>query len=142
MRCSGTPIPSRLLKEQGHREALAVCREVRPGLVSFRDFVLASVIGNTFDYGVKSHTVRDDFGAFFREEFARGLYIDDTDRILPLTPRVVYFSDNCGEIVFDRLLIEYLPQARIKGDPCRQGCTGAERCHHAGGSRARYRPVC
>ena len=104
----GNSDPFQALKEQGHREALVVCREVRPGLVNFRDFVLASVIGNTFDYGVKSHTVRDDFGEFFREEFARGLYIDDTDRILPLTRRVVYFSDNCGEIVFDRLLLEYL----------------------------------
>jgi len=104
----GDPDPFQVLKEQGHREALAVCREVRSNLVSFRDFVLASVIGNTFDYGVKSHTVREDFGAFFREEFVRGLCLDDTDRILPLTSRVVYFSDNCGEIVFDRLLLEYL----------------------------------
>ena len=40
--------------------------------------------------------------------FSKGLTIDDTDRILPLTKRVVYFTDNCGEIVFDRLLLEYL----------------------------------
>ena len=96
------------LKAQGNAEAIRVCREVRPGLSAFRDFVLASVIGNTFDYGVKGHTVTDDFSAFFRQEFEKGLALDDTARILPLTERVVYLSDNCGEIVFDRLLIQYL----------------------------------
>ncbi|MDD1701998.1 MAG: ARMT1-like domain-containing protein [Methanoregula sp.] len=104
----GNPDPFLALKEQGNDEALAVCREVRPGLSTFRDYVLAAVIGNTFDYGVKGHTVTSDFHTFFRQEFERGLVIDDTDRILELGSRVVYLSDNCGEIVFDRLLIEYL----------------------------------
>lgn len=103
-----TPDPFRDLKDKGNAEAIAVCREVRSGLSSFRDYVLASVIGNTFDYGVKGHTVTSNFSAFFRQEFAKGLAIDDTDRILPLTGRVVYLSDNCGEIVFDRLLIQFL----------------------------------
>jgi uncharacterized protein with ATP-grasp and redox domains len=66
------------------------------------------VIGNIFDYGVKGHTVEEDFLDFFRKEFASGLYIDDTDRILPLCIRVVYCTDNCGEIIFDRLLLEFL----------------------------------
>jgi uncharacterized protein with ATP-grasp and redox domains len=69
---------------------------------------MAAIIGNTYDYGVKSHTVREDFLAFFREAFSGGLAIDDTDRIREKTARVVYFTDNCGEIVFDRLLLEYL----------------------------------
>ncbi|HVP97181.1 damage-control phosphatase ARMT1 family protein [Methanoregula sp.] len=107
-RLLNTSDPFRELKITGNAEATRVCREVRTGLSTFRDYVLASVIGNTFDYGVKGHTVTDDFSAFFRQEFAKGLVIDDTDRILPLTSRVVYLSDNCGEIVFDRLLIQYL----------------------------------
>lgn len=104
----GTSDPFSLLKDQGNAEAIAVCKEVRQNLHTFRDYVLASVIGNTFDYGVKGHTVTSNFSAFFREEFDKGLMIDDTDRILPLASRVVYLSDNCGEIVFDRLLIQYL----------------------------------
>lgn len=104
----GTDDPFRGLKEESTRQALEVCRMVRPRLRSFRDHVLASVIGNTFDYGVKSHTVKDDFSQYFEEEFQSGLAIDDCDRILPLTSRVVYFTDNCGEIVFDRLLLEFL----------------------------------
>ena len=102
------PDPFRELKDQGNAESIAFCKEIRSSLVTFRDFVLASVIGNTFDYGVKGHTVTNNFAGFFREEFKKGLVIDDTDRILPQTSRVVYLSDNCGEIVFDRLLIQYL----------------------------------
>ncbi|WP_292369533.1 damage-control phosphatase ARMT1 family protein [Methanoregula sp. UBA64] len=100
--------PFRALKKQGNAEALSVCKEVRPTLKTFRDFVLASVIGNTFDYGVKGHTVTDNFSAFFKDEFVKGLAIDDTDRIFPLAKKVVYLSDNCGEIVLDRALIQYL----------------------------------
>ncbi len=104
----GNNDPFLALKEESTRQARAVCMQVRPRLTSFRDFVLASVIGNTFDYGVKSHTVQSDFSRYFDEEFKSGLAIDDCDRILSMISRVVYFTDNCGEIVFDRLLLEFL----------------------------------
>jgi len=104
----GNPDPFASLKALGNHLATEVCEEVRPGLLTFRDFILASVIGNTFDYGVKGHTVEENFSVFFRREFSQGLTIDDTDKIAPLCSRVVFLSDNCGEIVLDRLLIEYL----------------------------------
>jgi uncharacterized protein with ATP-grasp and redox domains len=102
--------PFRELKEQGNREALAVCRKVRGRLRSFRDFVLAAIIGNTYDYGVKGHTVTGDFLSYFEKEFPAGLAIDDTGEMEERLSRVVYLTDNCGEIVFDRLLVEYLHQ--------------------------------
>ena len=104
----GNGDPFRALKEQGNREALDVCRKVRGSLRSFRDFVLASVIGNTYDYGVKGHTVSGDFLSYFETEFSAGLAIDHTEEMGEMLERVVYFTDNCGEIVFDRLLIEHL----------------------------------
>ena len=102
------PDPFADLKERGNQQAIKVCKEIRDELSTFREYVLASVIGNTFDYGVKGHIVEENFSIFFHREFARGLTIDNTDKIAPLCSRVVYLSDNCGEIVFDRLLIEYL----------------------------------
>jgi hypothetical protein len=87
---------------------MAVCRQVRGGLVSFRYLVLAGVIGNTFDYAVKDHDVTGDFSRFFDEEFHKGLDVDDTARILERCSRVVFLTDNCGEIVFDRLLVGLL----------------------------------
>lgn len=104
----GNPDPFSDLKAEGNRQAMEVCRAVRNDLCSFRDFVLASIIGNTFDYGVKDHDVTTDFAPFFRQEFAAGLDVDDTDEILKRCSRVVYLTDNCGEIVFDRLLVGYL----------------------------------
>jgi len=104
----GSPDPFRTLKAAGNEQAMEVCRRVRGQLVSFHDLVLASVIGNTFDYAVKDHDVTGDFSRFFKEEFKKGLDADDTARILARSQRVVYLTDNCGEIVFDRLLVGFL----------------------------------
>lgn len=104
----GNPDPFRDLKKAGNEQAMAVCRQVRPDLRSFRDFALASVIGNTFDYAVKDHDVTADFARFFNTEFKKGLDVDDTARILERCNRVVLLTDNCGEIVFDRLLAGFL----------------------------------
>ena len=104
----GNPDPFAELKQQGNRQAMEVCKEIRGKLSTFREYVLASVIGNTFDYGVKGHIVEENFSDFFKREFAKGLTIDHSDKIAPLCSRVVYLSDNCGEIVLDYLLIEYL----------------------------------
>jgi uncharacterized protein with ATP-grasp and redox domains len=105
---SGNPDPFKTLKAEGNAQALAVCRHTGKHLVSFRDRVLASVIANIFDYGVKGHTVSSDFSAFFAQEFPQGLAIDHSDAIVRNADRVVYLTDNCGEIVFDRLVVETL----------------------------------
>ena len=102
---SGTRTPG---EGQSTEVVRAACRVVRPRLQNFRDFVIASIIGNTFDHGVKGHEIADDFLAFFEAEYAWGLAIDDCDRIERLLGHVVYITDNCGEIVLDRLLIEHL----------------------------------
>jgi hypothetical protein len=106
----GNQDPFRELKAAGNEQAGRVCRKVRGRLVTFRDVVLASVIGNTFDYAVKDHDVTTDFSRFFTHEFNKGLDVDDTGRILSLCSRVVYLTDNCGEIVFDRLLVGFLKE--------------------------------
>lgn len=86
----------------------AACGTVLPRLSTFRDFATAAIIGNTFDHGVKGHTIAEDFSAFFSVEFDRGLAIDDCDEIERLCRHVVYITDNCGELVLDRLLIGFL----------------------------------
>jgi hypothetical protein len=96
------------LKNESQAISLAVFREVSSRLCGFRELVTAAVIGNTFDYGVKGHEVTEDFLSFFNSGFSKGLSIDDTDKILSLCNDVVYFTDNCGEIVFDKYLISWL----------------------------------
>lgn len=104
----GDPDPYRSLKWGNNADAAAVSLAVRDELTTFRDLALASVIGNTLDYGSQAHTVTDNFVEFFRREFAAGLTVDDTAAMEPLTSRVVYLADNCGEIAFDALLADYL----------------------------------
>jgi hypothetical protein len=106
----GDPDPYRRIKETSTREAINACRAVRRTLSTFRDHALASVIANTFDYGVLSHRVTDDFRTFFDVEFRKGFLVDDTARMADLArdSGIVYFTDNAGEIIFDRLFIEYL----------------------------------
>jgi uncharacterized protein with ATP-grasp and redox domains len=107
----GSDDPYSELKQQNNADAIAAAEVVGTRLSTFRDYVCAAVLANTFDYGVQSHQVTDDFLAFFDEEFPKGLTIDETDAILPLCDRVVYLTDNCGEVVFDRFLIHYLKEA-------------------------------
>ncbi|HMA04424.1 MAG TPA: ARMT1-like domain-containing protein [Methanomicrobiales archaeon] len=104
----GDPDPYRRIKEESTREAARGCRAVRGFLTSFRDHALACAIANTFDYGVSSHRVTADFEAFFREEFRKGFLIDETGRMEEIAGEVVYFTDNAGEILFDRLFVGYL----------------------------------
>jgi uncharacterized protein with ATP-grasp and redox domains len=105
---SGTIDPYYLLKQQNNRDALAACRTVRNRLSGFRSLCTAAVIANTLDYGSLAHRPADDFGRYFNEQFNKGLFFDDTQAIERLCQRVVYLTDNCGEIVFDRLVLTHL----------------------------------
>ena len=100
--------PFYALKRASEEVSKEILGAISDHLTGFRECVLASVIGNMFDYGVKGHEVCDDFVSFFDREFSKGLAVDDTDRILPLCGDVVYLTDNCGEIVFDQALISWL----------------------------------
>jgi len=73
----------------------------------FKASATASIIANTFDYGVMGHKVEDeDFLTFFVREFKKGLRIDDLDEIKELCRgKVVYLTDNCGEIAIDTLFM-------------------------------------
>lgn len=104
----GDPDPFRELKKWNNHLAMEACRRVKGQLRTFRERVLASIIGNTIDYGVDKHEINEDFTEFFEKEMKKGLFIDHTDRMLEKAERVVYLTDNCGEIVFDALVIDYL----------------------------------
>jgi len=104
----GNEDPYYHVKIQNTKEAQETRKNVQHAITSFSDHVLASVIGNAFDYGVQGHQIAQDFTGYFRDLFAQGLTIDNTRMMEPLTDHIVYFTDNCGEIVFDRLFIEHL----------------------------------
>ena len=100
--------PYHSLKVKDNEDARCACENVITNAMSFHDLCLAAIIGNTLDYGSSEHTVTDNLVEHFKNEFEKGLTIDDTDEILALSDRVVFFCDNCGEIIFDSHLIQFL----------------------------------
>ncbi|MDG6249450.1 ARMT1-like domain-containing protein [Methanocalculus sp.] len=107
-RTVGAVDPYRTLKYQDTRTARDVVAKVRHLITDFPSAIRAAVIGNAMDYGVMGHTIAEDFISFFKAEFEKGLFIDDSDEIAKAARRVVYFMDNTGESFFDRILIEEL----------------------------------
>ncbi|MCP1662386.1 MAG: DUF89 family protein [Methanocalculus sp. MSAO_Arc1] len=107
-RIVGSDDPYRSLKYNDTLTARDVQTKVMPLINDFHSAVIAATIGNAIDYGVAGHSVAEDFVGYFRDEFETGLYHDDTAGIESLARRVVYFTDNTGEILFDRILIEEL----------------------------------
>ncbi|MDO5845448.1 MAG: ARMT1-like domain-containing protein [Methanocorpusculum sp.] len=98
------------IKTRDNKRAAEVLATVRPMLKTVHDALIASVIGNAMDYGVTGHTVETDFTRFFETIFTHGLAIDDSAKFLPLCKHVVFFTDNCGEVIFDMQFIKMLKE--------------------------------
>ncbi|MEL4304738.1 damage-control phosphatase ARMT1 family protein [Methanococcoides sp. LMO-2] len=75
----------------------------------FRRAVLASVIGNFFDFGIMGFDVGEDvFDRTFAEIFRKDLDVDDTSEMFGMLDDVVYVVDNCGEIILDTLVFDII----------------------------------
>jgi uncharacterized protein with ATP-grasp and redox domains len=102
--------PYRTKKRQSNEAAkklLPLVSDFVSGEDSFRRAVLASIIGNLFDFGVLGFDADKEIAKeAMLGQFERGLDVDDTERMKSLLGNVVYLADNCGEIIFDTLLFE------------------------------------
>ncbi len=109
-RVLGVEDPYKKVKETANKIAMECLPTIKAFVENqddvFRASAIASIIANTFDYGVMGHEVEEDFLTFFLKEFRRGLRIDDLNEIKELCKgKVVYLTDNCGEIVIDKLFM-------------------------------------
>jgi uncharacterized protein with ATP-grasp and redox domains len=86
-------------------------------LISYSDdplriTTICSIIGNMLDFGISGVSENPEhLSEAFEELFAKDLGHDDSDvvkEILAKSKNVVLFTDNCGEIVFDKLLCREL----------------------------------
>jgi len=108
----GVEDPYKKLKDKANEVAMRFLPTVEEFVSKqedrFKASAIASIIANTFDYGVMEHKVADeDFMEYFKSQFDRGLAIDDLDEIRELCKGdVVYLTDNCGEIVIDTLFMK------------------------------------
>ena len=74
--------------------------------------MICSIIGNMMDFGIKGGSSHPDLiKDLFEKTYADGIGYDDYDKlksILKYSKQVVLFTDNCGEIVFDKILCREL----------------------------------
>jgi uncharacterized protein with ATP-grasp and redox domains len=74
--------------------------------------IICSIVGNTMDFGIEGGSSHPEaLKGIFEETVAEGLGHDDTSKIeelLKKSKHVMLFADNCGEIVFDKILCREL----------------------------------
>jgi damage-control phosphatase, subfamily I len=111
----GIPDPFIQVKEESNTFALALREEIRQRIIQAEDplqaAVRAAIGGNIIDYGsLHDFDAAETMQTCFEQEFV----IDDVSALQEAVrkkgQKVLYLCDNCGEIVFDGLLIEQLQQ--------------------------------
>jgi uncharacterized protein with ATP-grasp and redox domains len=79
--------------------------------------VLVSIIGNVLDFGIASSPeTPEKLAETFDDLVKEGLGVDDSGKIetyLKDNNKILYFADNCGEIVFDTILLRELKRYPI-----------------------------
>ncbi len=107
---SGTDDPFRELKVQSTLHALAIYDDLQARINKHPDPLEAAVkyaaCGNVIDYGVgDTYDIMEELETVLQQEFYAWEYEFFISR-LEKASWVLYLGDNCGETVFDRLLIE------------------------------------
>ncbi|OQY06655.1 MAG: hypothetical protein B6I25_03420 [Planctomycetales bacterium 4572_13] len=134
---TGNEDPYRDLKKQHNQFALELYDLLEPTVHSTEDpletAVRLAIAGNIIDLGVKTSisdsdiqkTINDSLTASFDQTMLEQLRSD-----AECARNILYLSDNAGEIVFDRLLLEQLPTEKItvavKGQPIINDATMAD----------------
>ena len=108
--------PYKNLKQQSNEIALSLIPQIKKMIKESKDplkmSILCSIIGNNLDFGIDGASSEpNDLRKIFKKSIKNGLEYDDTQKfkiILKNSKKVLFFSDNCGEIVFDKILCQEL----------------------------------
>jgi uncharacterized protein with ATP-grasp and redox domains len=134
--------PYKQLKETGTRVALSLLPKVEECVASSEDPLRASIvcaiIGNILDFGIEGGSVHPkELEEVFDRLYAEGLGYDEYPvlrQLLAGAHRCVVCTDNCGEIVFDKVMCRELKRlnpglrvsALVKGAPVLTDATAAD----------------
>jgi uncharacterized protein with ATP-grasp and redox domains len=116
---TGHADPYRALKDRMNRIALELLPALADSARRHRDpheaVVRLAIAGNLLDAGSKARLAPEDLSARLEGIWEMLLVgnVADLFRAADSATRILYLADNAGEIVFDRLLIEALPMAKI-----------------------------
>jgi len=124
----GIEDPYRSIKQRFNNAALRLYPRMREYIIESRDMfktaIRLAVAGNIIDFGVNNQlheselekTVSDCLAADFSD-----MQLESFRRAVNEAEEILYITDNAGEIIFDRLLIEQLPVEKVtvavKGSP-------------------------
>lgn len=127
------PDPYIELKDQSNQIASSLVpmveKRIRSSTDPLKTAILASIVGNTMDFGIKGASSNpDQLKEDFDHIFAEGFGYDDTKELFSLLQKsksLLFFTDNSGEIVFDKLLCQQLKNQYphlfitliVKGEP-------------------------
>lgn len=134
--------PYQDLKQRSTREALALAKTVEHLIDDSKDrlktSLLCAVIANMLDFGIEGagttpEMLRSVFDRLYKEGFGYDDYPTFT-KLLRSTHRLLFFTDNCGEHVFDKILCRELRRAYprlsitlvVKGVPILSDATMAD----------------
>jgi len=125
--------PYASLKQTSNTVALSLIPQVETLIKKSKDplktSMICSIIGNTMDFGIEGGSVHPtQLSTVFNKLYKDGLGHDDNpqvQKILQSARHIVFFTDNCGEIVFDKILCRelkrYYPSLHltlvVKGTP-------------------------
>lgn len=126
---TGCPDPYQGLKRIANREALKILPKMEalvenaPNEERLRTALKIACLGNVIEYDVPGHDSDVNKALEYLEE---DFYIDDIDRLLEMTgagTKILYLTDNAGEIALDRLPVRELKNlgcrvmVAVKGGP-------------------------
>ncbi len=106
--------PYKELKEKSNEIALKLLPKAREIIEKSKDklkaAILCSIAGNCIDFGIEGSASKpDELFLKFDEYVKQGLQYDDTNELIKnLKGNILYFTDNCGEVVFDKLVCEQI----------------------------------
>jgi len=108
--------PYKNLKEESNKIAKTLIPRVERLIECSDDplriAMLCSIIGNLMDFGIAgASNAPDELTEIFEENFVNDLGHDDSEEIkniLSKSKKVILFTDNCGEIVLDKILCRYI----------------------------------
>ncbi|MCE5215652.1 ARMT1-like domain-containing protein [bacterium] len=114
---SGVHDPYHRLKTESNEAALELYPALKERLAHsadpLRDALLLAVAGNIIDLAIAS---RFDLVEDIVKQIDRGFDVEELEAFRAALGRarsVLYLADNCGEIVFDRLLVEVIGPERV-----------------------------
>lgn len=112
----GDDDPYKDLKNQSNRIAQSLLPRVEKLIEESDDplktIMICSIVGNVMDFGIEGGSTHPEMlRDIFEKTISEELRYDDTERLKELLKKskhVVLFADNCGEIVFDKILCREL----------------------------------